>query len=305
MVGRPWEQPDAMSYTESCAAVAAVQLCERIWRLTGDPRALDQIELLLFNAVPCGVGADGESWWYSQPHAVDLVAPDTNIWDEGFDYGVMMLREWFPARRHRWFLVPCCPPNLGRVFGSVDRLVASFGRTGELLVHLPIACRITGSGWDVEVGGSYPDRGEVTVTIRDAPPGREVLLRRPGWAGGTGHEPVGADGSFPLPVDWQWWTTHHHVEGAGESVHLRRGPVVHCLEGIDLPHVDLRDVVVDPTREPAEAFAVRHLSDHGLLHRPVTAEPEIEPEPVTVTTVPYAAWANRGPTTMRMRFARR
>ena len=57
MTGRPYEQPDAASYTESCAAVAATQFSARVWRLTGDPRALDQVELLLFNAVPCGVGA--------------------------------------------------------------------------------------------------------------------------------------------------------------------------------------------------------------------------------------------------------
>jgi len=63
-VGKPFELPDAMSYTESCAAVASLRFCQQVWDLTQDPRALDQIELLAYNAVPCGVGSHGESWFY-------------------------------------------------------------------------------------------------------------------------------------------------------------------------------------------------------------------------------------------------
>lgn len=53
-----------MSFTESCAAVATTRFCRRAWELTGDQRALDQIETLLYNPVPCGVGADGGSWFH-------------------------------------------------------------------------------------------------------------------------------------------------------------------------------------------------------------------------------------------------
>lgn len=306
MVGRPYEQPDAASYTESCAAVAATQFCRRMWRLTGDPRALDQAELLLFNAVPCGVGAGGDTWFYSQPHAVDEVAPDLNPWVYDFDYGMLMLAEWFPARRHDWFLVPCCPPNLARQFASVDRHVAEIDRAGDLLVHLPVASRIRGGGWDVEVAGGYPFEGEITVTVRAAP--REeaaVRVRRPGWAGGAGHEPVavvvGSSGVIDLPVEWQWWTTSHRVEGGAGTVHLRRGPVVHCLEGVDHDGVDLRDVAVDPARPPADAFSA--LPPAPALHHPVgRAAPGAS---IRARPVPYADWANRGTTTMRLRFPRR
>ncbi|MBL8775193.1 MAG: glycoside hydrolase family 127 protein [Acidimicrobiales bacterium] len=306
MVGRPYEQPDAASYTESCAAVAATQFCERVWRLTGDPAALDQAEVLLYNAVPCGVGAEGDTWFYSQPHAVGEVAPDLNPWVYDFDYGMMMLAEWFPARRHDWFLVPCCPPNLARMFASVDRHVAEVDAAGDLLVHLPLACRIRGDGWDVEVGGGYPFEGEITVTVHTAPSDRSsARVRRPGWVGWSGlscHEPIPADGRVSLPVDWQWWTTDHRVEGAAGTVHLRRGPVVHCLEGVDHAGVDLRDVVVDPAAPVADAFAVRPLAP--ALHYPlgVTGPEGAAPTPVAARPVPYADWANRGATTMRLRF---
>jgi DUF1680 family protein len=270
-----------------------------VWRLTADPTALDQFELLAFNAVPCGVGKDGESWFYSQPQAVAEVAAEVNPWPYGFDYGQLMLAEWFPARRHRWFDVPCCPPNLGRMFATVHRHIAEVDATGDLLVHLPLGARIVGGGWDVEVGGGYPNDGEITIAVHAAPPDRRVRVRRPGWAGGGDHQPVGDGGRVVLPVDWAWWTTSSRVEAGRGRVHLRRGPVVHCVEGVDHPDVDLRDLVVDPRRGPSDGFA--RLAEAPLdLHHPLGSE--AAPVPVHVTTRPYADWANHGIGTMRLRF---
>jgi uncharacterized protein len=302
-VGKPFELPEAMAYAESCAAVAAVQFSRRIWRLTADPAALDQIEVLLYNAVPCGVGAEGDTWFYSQPHAVAEVAEEENPWTSSFDYGELMLRSWFPARRHRWFLVPCCPPNLARLFASVDDDVAELDPDGDLLIHLPLAARLEGGGWRVEVASAYPDDGRVEVRVLDAPRGRSVRVRRPGWAGGHGHVTLPPDGRAEIPVDWSWWETDRRVEGVTGTVHLRRGPVVHCVEGHDLPGTDLRDLVVDPTRPPDEAFTVLDREVELPLHRPAGAAGAAGTRrPVTVATTPYAEWANRGPTTMRLRF---
>ncbi|MCU0271313.1 MAG: glycoside hydrolase family 127 protein [Acidimicrobiales bacterium] len=302
-VGKPFELPDAMAYAESCAAVAAAQFSRRIWDLVGDPRALDQLELGLFNAVPCGVGADGESWFYSQPQAVSEVACETNPWVQPFDYGPNMVLQWFPARRHPWFEVLCCPPNLARLFATVHDQLAELDDAGNLLVHLPLAAHVTGGGWDVTVEGGYPDDGTVTVHVDAAPADGEVRVRVAGWADGHGHVPVDAGAVLELPVQDQWWESDHRIEGVAGTVFLRRGPVVCCVEGVDVPGVDLRDLVVDPTRPPSQAFARRVDTGRDGLHHPV-AEPAVEPV-AGVRVVPYHAWANRGPTTMRVRFPRR
>lgn len=299
-VGRPYELPDTTAYAETCAAVAAVQFCDRMWRLTGDPRALDQIELLLYNAVPCGIGVDGESWFYSQPQAVDAVEAETNPWVSTIDYGDLMSLAWYPARRHRWFVVPCCPPNLARLFATVDRYVASTDGRGDLLVRIPAAARITGDGWDVTVDSTYPDDGRVAVEVAAAPADRSVRVHRPAWAGGTGPEELAGDGRADRPVDWEWWETDARVERARHTVFLRRGPVVHCVEGVDAPGVDVRDLVVDPAAVPADAFTAVPRDPAAPLHRPHGPAPA--GEPVTVRTVPYAEWANRGTTPMRVRF---
>jgi DUF1680 family protein len=302
-VGKPFELPDAMSYAESCAAVAATRLSRQIWRLTGDPRALDQVELLLWNAVPCGVGADGATWFYSQPQAVAEVAGESNPWVTPFDYGPNMALQWFPSRRHEWFDVLCCPPNLARLFATVPHHVADVDGAGDLQIHLPIAATIRGQGWDVEVSGAYPDDGDVRIEVRAAPVGRRVLVREPGWAGGSGPVALPSDGRVDVPVTAEWWESDRRVEGAAQTAYLRRGPVVHCVEGVDLPGVDLRDLVVDCSRPLSEAFGLAARSAGSPLHHPVV-DPVVVPVP-SVRTVPYHAWSNRGPTTMRIRFPRR
>ncbi|MGA2836589.1 MAG: beta-L-arabinofuranosidase domain-containing protein [Acidimicrobiales bacterium] len=304
-VGKPYELPAATAYAESCAAVAATQFCQRIWRLAGDPRSLEQAELLLYNAVPCGTGADGESWFYSQPHAVAEVAPESNPWAQPTEYQQQMLLQWFPARRHRWFDVTCCPTNLARIVASVDRYVGELTGRGDLLVHLPLAARLTGGGWDVEVASGYPEDGRVRLTVHTAPEGAQVSVRVPGWAGGSGHVPVDPIRGLDLPIVPQWWETDHRVEGAGSTVFLRFGPVVHCVEGVDLPGVDLRSLVVDPTEPMDRAFAIRPSPPSGSLHVPVDDDPPEPPTTTAVMTTPYHAWANRGPTTMQLRFPRR
>lgn len=305
-VGKPYELPEAMAYAESCAAVAATQFCHRFWRLTGDGRSLEQLELLLCNAVPCGTGEDGESWFYSQPHAVAGLSPEVNPWVQPFEYQQSMLLEWFPVRRHTWFDVTCCPTNLARLVATVHHYVAAVDGLGDLLVHLPVAARLTGAGWDVTVGSDYPGGGEVTVTTRAAPPGRQVRVRIPVWAGGSGHVAVPPGGHLHLPVAPQWWETDRRVEGAAGSVFLRYGPVVHCVEGLDHPGVSLEDLSVDPSAPPESAFLLEIAGGRPAgLHRPAGLAGSAPPAPVAVTTVPYHRWANRGPTTMRIRFPRR
>jgi uncharacterized protein len=305
-IGKRFELPDAMAYAESCAAVAATQFCQRIWELTGDPRSLEQAELLLFNAVPCGTGADGESWFYSQPHAVADASPETNPWARPYEYQQSMLLEWFPVRRHRWFDVTCCPTNLARMFSTVHRHVAALDAHGDVLVHLPVAARLTGEGWDVEVVSDYPEVGDVRLLIHSTPRGRQLLVRIPTWAGGGGHVPVGADGRVHIPIQAEWWETDPRVEGAGDTVFLRYGPVVRCVEQLDLPGVALDELRVDPTRPPETAFSVQPRGAPSGLHHPF--DPGDGAPPVVslpVTTIPYHQWANRGTTAMRMRFARR
>jgi hypothetical protein len=74
---------------------------------------------------------------------------------------------------------------------------------------------------------------------------------------------------------------------------------VYCVEGTSVPGVDLRDLVVDPTLGPQAAFR-RRRAQAGPLHGRWAGRGASEP--LAVTPIPYADWANGATTTMRVRF---
>lgn len=285
-VGRPFELGDETAYAESCAAVAAVQFARRIHALTGDVACLDHLELVLYNAVACGVGEDGESWFYSQPQAWHGVAdrPEQNPWAQPWEYQESMQLRWFPPRRHRWYDVTCCPSNLARLYPEVPELVAALEPDGSLRVDLPASADLRGGGWHVQVGGRYPDDGAVTVRVLDAPAGgASVRVRVPGPPGTPGrwHTVVGAAGTeqtIEVPIEARWEACDPRVLSAIGRRYWRRGPIVYCAEvpaddAVDLRLVGCDDVVVDPPAGGAGADPSRSL-------------------------VPYHRWANGGPSRM-------
>jgi DUF1680 family protein len=97
-----------------------------------------------------------------------------------------------------------------------------------------------------------------------------------------------------------------------------RGPLLYCIEGIDNPGIDPRDLVLPESSTLScmyhndllggvvvlrgAAYAVLPGSHwHRALYRTVGA-PAAMPEgkPTEVTAVPYYAWANRAPGPMQV-----
>jgi DUF1680 family protein len=180
----------------------------------------------------------------------------------------------------------------------------------------------------------YPWGGRVTITVAAAPTEPLAMrLRIPGWAddftisldGRPLDEKRGQDGYVEIRRSWKPGTTiqldlpmevtmleaNPLVEEARNQVAVMRGPVVYCLESIDLPE----DVAMDDVRLPRRPeWTVEH--EAGLLggltvlrcegrllsggkwnslYRKLSAT---EPRPVALELIPYFAWNNRGTTEM-------
>jgi DUF1680 family protein len=105
------------------------------------------------------------------------------------------------------------------------------------------------------------------------------------------------------------------VDAMRGSVAIERGPLVYCLEAIDQPEgINLFDVQLDPTaplhlaRRDDLLGGVVTIEAQGrlidldgwanTLYRPYGST--LSSQPVTLTAVPYYAWANRGPAAMRV-----
>lgn len=316
-LGQAYELPNERAYTETCAAIATVQLAWRLLLHTGGGEYRDALERALYNAVACGMSLDGESYFYQNPLA-----------DRG------------GHRRSPWFHTACCPPNIARTLTSLPSYAWTTDDAGGVWMHLLTAGNATlpaGEGEaEFTVSTDYPWDGTVTVRVApDAP--REFTLRLPvpRWCGEWSLTVAGApadveehDGYLALARTWQPGDTvvldltmpvrltraHPRVLADQGRVALERGPLVYCLESADNT-ADVWDVTLDgagswtPVFEPGllggtvVLEGTAHVSDAPAapgddgatepLYAPFSAAGAGPRPEVAVRAVPYALWANR------------
>jgi DUF1680 family protein len=106
------------------------------------------------------------------------------------------------------------------------------------------------------------------------------------------------------------------VDAIRASLAIQRGPMIYCLEAIDQPPgTNLLDVRIDPSASLRASWredllgGVMTIEAHGAqldadawrhqLYRPTTVERSAA-RPLNLTAIPYFAWANRGPSAMRV-----
>jgi DUF1680 family protein len=319
--GADFELPPDRAYAETCAGIASNMLSWRLLLQDGDPRYADLIERTLLNAVMASPRADGRAFFYTNTlhQRTDGVAPDE---DE-------LNARALSSLRAPWFEVSCCPTNVARTLASVESTFATttadglqLHQYGDYDVDTTLA---DGTPVAVSVRSGYPYAGGVTVTWRgDA--GREVDLdlRIPSWAGSA---VVGGPDATPstrtgrattvrrafragdvvtveFPVEARWVTPDPRIDAVRGQVAVQRGPLVMALESTDLPDGDVNDVAVDTTVDPVttdrgatvtvsrvtDAVGAWPYGSGGADRRPLGP----------VGLVPYATWANRGPSTMRV-----
>lgn len=185
--------------------------------------------------------------------------------------------------------------------------------------------------WTVRQETAYPRHGSVRVTVEHAPSGECLLaIRIPAWADGAAvginGEPVAvAPGGYAqmrrawrpgdtidltLPLSPRLLVSHPLVEETTNQVAVQRGPVVYCAESVDLPDgVATSDLLL-----PRDAaFVEREIVVDGVTDVGLATEAWVRPRParglyaevpageltrVPITLIPYALWANRGPSEM-------
>ena len=257
--GDDFELPNARAYTETCAAIAVVMWAWRMLALDGDARYADVLELALYNGVLAGLSLDGLGYFYVNPLASDREAT---------------LRDGTRGRQP-WFNCACCPPNIARLLASLPGYVYSVS-DDTIWCHLYAAgaARIAlpdGRAVGVRQDTDYPWDGDVTLTV-DGAGEFGLRLRIPGWCDAGARLTVNgapiatslAPGSYAeirrawqpgdvvrlhLPMPARRVQSHPYaLENAGR-VALMRGPLLYCVEGVDHPGFDLRDLALPAAAE--------------------------------------------------------
>lgn len=328
--GRAYQLPHTTAYNESCASLGLIMWAWRMLALTGDAKYADEIERVLYNALPAMIGLDGKTYFYTNPLRQVRGLPYAlrragNPTDSTPPPSESRVRQEFMTACF------CCPPNVARFIAELPYYVATQGER-DLWVHQfvsgTVTARLDGVDVAIEQTTEYPAEGTVRIDVRAAAPASGAIrVRVPGWAPGArvtvDSEPVDVVENGYAVIDQTWTTNtivvelpirprlvvaHHLVEEATNQVAVVRGPVVYCVETADLPAgTGIESVYVPRTIELTERAGDGQFAGHVLLDgRAATLPPAVpsgqlfadlgdaEPQPVDVTLVPYAVWGNRG-----------
>ena len=320
-----YDLPNDLAYTETCAAIGLVFWAHRMVQLEADARYADIMERALYNGALSGISLDGKRFFYANPLEVDPVAMErrTDLYR-----GAVVT-----PTRQEWFGCACCPPNIARLLASLGAYAYSVDEAARAAyVHLYAGGRASlslgGGTVELEQATRYPWEGEVRLAVRAAGQAPFALaLRIPGWCRNASlavnGEPLetasllrrgyawierawrsGDVVTLNLPMPVERIEAHPAVhEDAGRAA-LQRGPVVYCLEEVDNgPH--LRDVVLprdtplDVTYDPDLLGGVVVIRGQGWRRDPAAWGGDLYrpagslTKAMTVTAIPYYAWANR------------
>lgn len=321
--GHDYELPSRVAYTETCANIANAMFNYRLLNVTGESRYADVMEQVMYNSGLSGANVDGTRFYYNNP---------LSRRDDGYiNLGGSNITD--NSASERWLIHQCycCPTSYVRTVAQVHEW--AYGMSDDSVwIHMYGA-----SDFEAQVAGGkialtqktdYPWDGRVEITINEAPEAEMTLnIRNPRWSRKTRltvdgktealseakYYPItkkftkGETIIIDMPMDVKFMRGHYLVEETKGMVAVMRGPVVYCLEQVDIQgdvsvddiylqrsgtynaeyKADLLNGVVTLT---TEAKYVKGHKD-GSLYEEL---PEMAEDTVTVSMIPYYTWSNRG-----------
>ncbi len=309
IIGLNYELPNLLAYAETCAAIANIFWNHRNLQITAEARFSDWLERSLYNGTISGFSLDYTHYFYENP-----------------------LASFGDRNRQEWFECTCCPSNIVRLLASITGYFYSSGSDG-LWVHLYDSNVVQFRDTEIIQKTGYPFDGRITFTFKMKKDTSFALnLRIPGWAENfsvkINNRPMKVKmepgrylalnriwqnndtATLELKMPVQPIVSHPHAIDNFHRVALMRGPLVYCLESTDNPGLTsvhlaaLKPNLISKAKiVPGKGFykqSIPAIILPGLLIRPENTlyrpirKYDIKSKPVTLTAIPYYAWANRG-----------
>ncbi|WP_251452251.1 beta-L-arabinofuranosidase domain-containing protein [Microbacterium sp. Marseille-Q6648] len=334
--GRPYQLPNTTAHNESCAQIGMILWSERMLALGADGRYADVIENISVNSLLASIGLEGSTYFYTNPlrQVRDLPFPLRRAGDTAL-HPTPAPPPSDERVRQEYLSCFCCPPNIARTLAQLHERIASSSEEG-LFVHQYGGTGIRhafdeGRMLGLEERSDYPWDGRVVFTVTEAAGAVPLHLRVPGWSedatvsvNGRRFDAPETDGYVRLDRSWSPGDTieldlpmpvrvlrgHRLAEEITNQVAVQRGPVVYCLESLDLP-----DGVVLERAAFRRGTALRPVEAEIASQRVIVLETELailpaggdhlyddlDDAPVQTAParlIPYFAWSNRGPSEM-------
>lgn len=320
--GRKFQLPNEASHNETCAQIGELLYSWRLFETTGEAKYADMVEHELLNGIMPGISLDGTKYFYTQALRKTASFPYVLRW---------------PKSRQKYISCFCCPPNTLRTLAEAQEYAYSVGKDGTLYVNLYGDNAMKTRDIDVTMQSEYPLDGHVALKINKAKGIDKLAFRIPTWAKGStitvnGTKVTTTDGALAnggyaviarkwrsgdvvrldMPMRPRLVAANPLVEESKNQVAVMRGPLVYCLEGVDIADSTNIDNVSIPadikfkeTRETIEGNTFVALEGEAIA---TTSKPwgkdelyrEVTPEEhrTHIRLIPYYAWGNRGETDM-------
>lgn len=331
--GYEYQLPNVTSYNETCASVGGVYWAWRMLCMEKKPLYADVLERMLLNVNLAGVSLDGKHFFYENMLRRAKQLPYELVWGQ---------------ERAEYILSYCCPPNLARLLAQTTEYAYAADASGIYTV-LYGASRARISRADGELvlvqETEYPYNGRIRFTFEEVGTREEftLYLRIPAWVRTGGLKLARAGrceekrqlthaqaGSYlavqiaraeelelllELGMEPRLTCAHPLVEEAAGQAAVECGPLVYCIEGVDICDGTLDDLAFPselslvPEELVLEGRTVQALRGRFLRKRhsgdwqPEALYQDYESlgyEELEARLIPYFAWANRGMSEMRI-----
>ncbi|MBN2519613.1 MAG: glycoside hydrolase family 127 protein, partial [Bacteroidales bacterium] len=319
--GRDFQLPNITAHNESCANIGNILWNWRMLQITGEAKFADIMELVMYNSLLAGVSLDGKGYFYTNPLCVT-------------DDLTYTLR-WSKEREEYISYCNCCPPNTIRTIAEIHNYFYSLSDKGLWVNFYGSNILSTnlkdGSALKLTQKTNYPWDGQIVITLEQVPKNEfSIFLRIPGWCKNANLTVNGATKGIVLisgnyaEIKGKWKTgdkivlnlpmepilieANPLVEETRNQVAIKRGPIVYCLESVDLPeNIDIFNIsipsnieLIPKTINIENADIISMEGDARLIvradwkHQLYREIPEQEPSKINIKLIPYYAWGNRG-----------
>ena len=322
--GRAYQLPNITAHNETCANIGNMLFNWRMLQVTGDAKYADVLETALYNSVLSGVSLDGTRFFYTNPLRVSADFPYTLRWSKEREVYIKLCN--------------CCPPNTVRTLCEAQSYAYSTSVNAvwfNLYGGSQFETMFGKEKFKISQTTDYPWNGNIKIAV-DVAPKKSPLsfyLRIPEWCDKATITINGQ--AFAADIKANTYTEINRVWKKGDVVQLvlemeakliesnplveetrnqtavKRGPIVYCLEGIDVAGKNSIDNVIIPADiklvpekikiDGSDIVALKGMarlneaqSWTNTLYRPVTkADKNVE-----IRLIPYYAWGNRTKTDM-------
>lgn len=321
--GRAYQLPNSTAHNETCANIGNMLFNWRMLESTGDAKYADIVETALYNSVLSGVSLDGKRYFYTNPLRLSDDFPYTLRW---------------PRERQEYISCFCCPPNTLRTICEAQNYAYTVSENAlwcNLYGQSELTTKLGKHDLKVSQVTGYPYDGKVVLTFNAVPKKQEMALhlRIPAWCDKAtvtvNGEPVAVEAkantyatinrvwkkgdvvTLDMEMRVKLMESNPLVEETRNQVVVKRGPLVYCLEGMDvaggkriddvLIPADIqftpKEITIDGSKMVAlegEARLMQEDSWDNVLYREVGKADQ----KVKIQLIPYFAWGNRGKSEM-------